>query len=177
MRAVGFCGASGVGKTTLLESVIRGLRAAGQRVSVAKHAHKDRFEPDRPGKDSWRHRQAGAHEVVVANGLRLALIREFDAPQAIDAHHLLAELGPCDWALVEGFKHCDLPKIEVWRAVLGAPPLYPGDPRVIAVVTDDPATLPQPTALPVFRLDAPAALVEHLLASGQRHLYNPAHHG
>jgi molybdopterin-guanine dinucleotide biosynthesis protein B len=177
VRAVGFCGYSGSGKTTLLEAVIAGLRAAGQRVGVAKHAHKHSFDIDIPGKDSWRHRQAGATEVVVGNGRRVARIREFEPAREVDAHDLLAELVSCDWALVEGFKQVDLPKVEVWRAALGRPPQYPLDPRVRAVITDDPAALPQAFGGPVFRLDQPQALVDHLLGSGDDYLYKYEHHG
>lgn len=177
MRVIGLAGYSGSGKTTLIEQLIAGLKAAGQRVSVVKHAHKDSFDIDHPGKDSWRHRQAGALEVVVANARRMALIREFPQPVEIEPHALLAELAPCDWALVEGFKHGDLPKIEVWRAALGRPAMYPHDPFVVAIATDDPASLPESTGLPVFRLDDPAALIAHLLDSSERYLYTKAHHG
>jgi len=177
VKVIGLAGYSGSGKTTLIEQLIAGLRAAGQWVSVVKHAHKDSFDIDHPGKDSWRHRQAGALEVVVANARRMALIREFPQPVEIEPHALLAELAPCDWALVEGFKHGDLPKIEVWRAALGRPAMYPHDPFVVAIATDDPAALPAPTGLPVFRLDDPAALIAHLLDSGERYLYTKGHHG
>ncbi|MBQ0931288.1 molybdopterin-guanine dinucleotide biosynthesis protein B [Ideonella alba] len=177
MKVIGLAGYSGSGKTTLIEQLIAGLKAAGQRVSVVKHAHKDSFDIDHPGKDSWRHRQAGALEVVVANARRMALIREFPQPVEIEPHALLAELAPCDWALVEGFKHGDLPKIEVWRAALGRPAMYPNDPFIVGIATDDPAALPEPTGLPVFRLDAPEALLAHLLASGERYQYTQGHHG
>ncbi|MCA6216469.1 molybdopterin-guanine dinucleotide biosynthesis protein B [Ideonella sp. B7] len=179
MRVIGVCGASGMGKTTLLEGVIAGLRAAGQRVSVIKHAH-HRFDIDHPGKDSWRHRQAGAGEVLVANSHRLALMREFAQPQVLDPHVLIAELSPCDWVLVEGFKHEDLPKVEVWRdgvGPAGREPLFLHDPQVVAVITDDPASLPEVPRVPVLDLNEPALLVRHLLASGERYLYHPPHHG
>jgi molybdopterin-guanine dinucleotide biosynthesis adapter protein len=176
MKVVGFCGPSGVGKTTLIEAVVAGLHAAGQRVSVVKHAHHG-FELDTPGKDSWRHRQAGAFEVLLASDQRLALLRAFDAPTLPSPHALLAELAPCDWALVEGFRRADLLKVEVWREALGEPPAYPHDPFVVAVATDRPEHLPAPTSLPVFALDRPAALVDHLLAQSARHLYHPPDHG
>lgn len=176
MKVVGFCGPSGVGKTTLIEAVVAGLHRAGQRVSVIKHAHHG-FELDTPGKDSWRHRQAGAFEVLLASSQRLALLREFDADEALTPHVLLAELAPCDWALVEGFRQADLLKVEVWREALGQPPAYPNDPFIVALATDRPDQLPVPTGLPVFALDQPAALVDHLLAQSARHLYHPQHHG
>lgn len=170
MKVVGFAGGSGAGKTTLVERVIVALNRAGQRVSVVKHADHD-FDIDHPGKDSWRHRQAGASEVVVASGRRLAKIREFAVEERPSVHQLLAELADCDWALVEGFRHADLPKIEVWRAVLGRPVTYPDDSLVAAVATDGPASLPQPTALPVLDLNAPEAVAAFLLESSVRHEY------
>jgi molybdopterin-guanine dinucleotide biosynthesis protein B len=165
MKACGFSGASGSGKTTLMEGVIRHLKAAGQRVSVIKHAHKG-FEIDYPGKDSWRHRQAGAFEVVVASGHRLAKMREFEAEVQLDAHQLIAELAPCDWALVEGFKHADLLRVEVWRE--DVPPCYPDDAFVIAVVAPDPARLPVPTARPVFAIDDAAGVAQFLMQQAHR---------
>jgi len=173
MHVVGFCGPSGVGKTTLIEGVIGGLKARGLRVSVIKHAHQH-FDMDRPGKDSHRHRTAGATEVLVASSQRLALLREFDVDGLPTVHQLIAELSPADWVLVEGWKHADLPKVEVWRAALGQPAMYPHDPFVTAVATDDPAALPEPTALPVLALSTPAALVSLLLDTAARYHYAPA---
>src|SRR5213595_1488490 len=115
MKVIGFAGYSGAGKTTLVERLIPVLRLQGQRVSVVKHEH-HKFDIDHPGKDTFRHREAGAFEVVVASDKRLALIREFEQPTQLDVHDLIAELdGRIDWVLVEGFKHSDLLKIEVWR--------------------------------------------------------------
>nr|WP_315226990.1 molybdopterin-guanine dinucleotide biosynthesis protein B [uncultured Albidiferax sp.] len=160
MKAVVFAGFSGSGKTTLLEQVIPLLKQQGLRVSVAKHAH-HRFDIDQPGKDSWRHRQAGAVEVVVASDLRLALVREFEQPERLSVHALIAELSPAvDWVLVEGFKTSELPKIEVWRAASGQPVQYPEDPRIVAIATDSP--LPSPSALPVLDINNPAAVVAWL---------------
>jgi len=176
MRVVGFCGPSGVGKTTLVEQLIADFRARGLRVSVLKHAHK-RFDIDTPGKDSWRHREAGATEVLLASDRRLALLREYDAPGLPPVHALLAELSPVDWVFVEGWKHADLPKVEVWRAALAEPPLYPHDPFVVAVATDAPAALPQATARPVFDLATPATLASWLLDTAQRFDYRPHPHG
>lgn len=171
MHVVGFCGPSGVGKTTLIEGVIAGLKAHGLRVSVIKHAHQQ-FDIDRPGKDSHRHRTAGATEVLLASAQRLALLREFDVDGLPSVHQLIAELSPADWVLLEGWKHGDLPKIEVWRAALGQAPLYPDDPFVTAVATDDPAALPVPTARPVLALSTPTALVSLLLDTAGRYRYH-----
>lgn len=170
MKVVGFCGPSGVGKTTLIEGLIAALKAAGQRVSVIKHAH-ERFDIDRPGKDSFRHREAGAAEVLVASAQRLALLREYDAPGLPTVHQLIAEMSRCDWLLVEGFKHADLPKVEVWREALGQVPQYPDDPFVVALATDTPAKLPQASALPVFEMAAPQALACWLMDTGPRFDY------
>ncbi|MBP6901802.1 MAG: molybdopterin-guanine dinucleotide biosynthesis protein B [Burkholderiaceae bacterium] len=175
MKVIGFCGPSGVGKTTLVEQLIVALRQAGQRVSVIKHAHK-RFDIDHPGKDSHRHREAGASEVLIASAHRLALLREFDTEGLPSVHQLIAELSPCDWLLVEGFKHADLHKVEVWRDALGQPPLYPHDPFVVAVATDYADRLPELTQRPVFALSAPQALASWLMDTGERYDYRPEMH-
>jgi len=171
MKVLGVCGWSGAGKTTLIERLIVELKALGQRVSVVKHAH-HRFDIDHEGKDSWRHRKAGAFEVLVASSKRLALMREYEAEADPDVHALIAELSPvCDWVIVEGFKHADLLKLEVWRDAVGSPPLYPSDPYVVAVATDKPEALPSPTALPVLSLDDPAAIAQWMMQTGSRHEY------
>ena len=170
MKVIGFAGWSGSGKTTLVEGVIASLVLAGQRVSVVKHAHHD-FDIDLPGKDSWRHRKAGAGEVVVASNRRLAKIREYPTERRPNVHDLLAELCACDWALVEGFKHADLPKIEVWRAANGKPVQYTNDPRIVAIATDSPRALPKPTSLPVLDLNVPDAVAEFLLQSSAHYDY------
>lgn len=176
MKVIGLCGASGSGKTTLAEALIAALKAAGHPVSVIKHAHK-RFDIDQPGKDSHRHRAAGAYEVLVANSRRLALMREHDEEQDLDVHALIAQLtdrGTPErphWVLVEGFKHADLPKIEVWRAARPAEPLYPSDPHVVAVATPD--DLPEPTRLPVLDLNRPDTVVAFLRQNAARHDYVP----
>ncbi|MBC7954269.1 MAG: molybdopterin-guanine dinucleotide biosynthesis protein B [Cytophagales bacterium] len=170
MKVVGFSGFSGSGKTTLIEQVIGCLKAAGQRVSVVKHAHHS-FDIDQEGKDSWRHRKAGAIEVVVASNRRLAKIREYEVEADPTVHQMLAELSECDWALVEGFKHADLLKIEVWRAETGEPARYPNDPFIVAVATDQPQNLPTPTALPVLSLSNAQGLAEFLMGNPSRYEY------
>ena len=170
MKVIGFSGYSGSGKTTLVEQLIARLRLAGQRVSVVKHAHHD-FDIDHPGKDSWRHRQAGAFEIVIASDRRLAKIREYEVRSDPTVHQLIAELGDCDWVLVEGFKHADLLKIEVWRAETGKPAQYPNDPFVVAISTDSPQRLPVPTGLPLLDLNAPDAVADFLLSQPDRYEY------
>jgi molybdopterin-guanine dinucleotide biosynthesis adapter protein len=170
MRVIGFCGYSGSGKTTLVEQLITRMRLAGQRVSVVKHAH-HAFDIDHEGKDSWRHRQAGAFEVVVASDRRLAKIREFEVRTEPTVHQLIAELCDCDWVLVEGFKHAGLFKIEVWRAATGKPVQYPHDPFVVAVATDSAQHLPEPTGLPILDLNDADAVTHFLLGSPARYDY------
>ncbi|RZI94900.1 MAG: molybdopterin-guanine dinucleotide biosynthesis protein B [Variovorax sp.] len=178
MKVIAFAGYSGAGKTTLVERLIPVLRRHGQRVSVVKHAH-HKFDIDHPGKDTYRHREAGAFEVVVASDKRLALMREFEQPAQLSVHHLIAELyDGVDWVLVEGFKHSDLHKIEVRRSPEDAsrPALYPEDDFVTAIATDAPQDLPVPTGLPVFDLNDAETIVQWLLASGERFDYNAEHH-
>ena len=170
MKVIGFCGYSGSGKTTLVEQLIVRMRLASQRVSVVKHAH-HAFDIDHEGKDSWRHRQAGAFEVVVASDRRLAKIREFEVKAEPTVHQLIAELYDCDWVLVEGFKHADLLKIEVWRAAAGKPVQYPSDPYVVAISTDSPDRLPEPTGLPLLDLNDPDAVADFLLGNPARYEY------
>ena len=170
MKVVGFCGYSGAGKTTLVEQLTQRLTQAGHRVSVVKHAHHD-FDIDHEGKDSWRHRQAGAFEVVIASNRRLAKLREYDVEAEPTVHELIAELTDCDWVLVEGFKHAAVPKIEVWRAATAKPALYPHDAFVTAVCTDDAVHLPVPTALPVLALGDADAVTAYLLSTSERYDY------
>jgi molybdopterin-guanine dinucleotide biosynthesis adapter protein len=170
MKIIGLSGYSGSGKTTLVENLIVRLRLAGQRVSVVKHAH-HAFDIDHQGKDSWRHRQAGAFEVVIASNRRLAKVREFEVPAEPTVHQLIAELYECDWVLVEGFKHADLLKIEVWRAATGKPVQYPDDPYVVAVCTDSAEHLPVSTALPLLDLNDPDAVAAFLLGNPARYEY------
>lgn len=170
MKVIGFCGFSGSGKTTLVEQLIAHLRLAGQRVSVVKHAHHD-FDIDHPGKDSHRHRDAGAFEVVIASDRRLAKIREFELRQDPTVHQLIAELYECDWVLVEGFKHADVLKIEVWRPETAKPVQYPHDPFVVAIATDSPEGLPHPTGLPLLDLNDADAVTRFLLADPARYEY------
>jgi molybdopterin-guanine dinucleotide biosynthesis protein B len=173
MNVVGFAGFSGSGKTTLVERLIPALKLRGLRVSVVKHAH-HKFDIDYPGKDTYRHREAGAFEVVVASNQRLALIREFEQPAQLSAHHLIAELYEgVDWVLVEGFKESNLLKIEVWRAATGKPALYTEDDFIVAIATDSPERLPMPTLRPVLDLNDPDALAQWLTDNEARFHYDP----
>lgn len=159
MQVIGFAAWSGAGKTTLIERLIPRLVAAGRRVSVLKHAHHD-FDLDTPGKDSWRHRAAGASEVLVASGRRWALMRELagQAEPSLEEH--LARLADADLVLVEGWKGAAIPKIEVHRPALGLPLLHPADPHIVALATDAPV----PTALPRLPLERPDLIADFILA-------------
>ncbi|HEY1925889.1 MAG TPA: molybdopterin-guanine dinucleotide biosynthesis protein B [Caulobacteraceae bacterium] len=149
MRIFGLAGWSGAGKTTLIRRLIPRLLEDGLSVSTLKHAHHN-FDVDQPGKDSWEHRQAGARQVLVASRIRWALMSELrDAPEP-RLEDLLARLDPVDLVLVEGYKRDTHPKLEVWRAANGKPPIFPDDPTVIALATD--AAPPGPS-LPILDLD------------------------
>lgn len=156
-KILGLAGYSGSGKTTLLEKIIPLLTAQGLRVAVIKHAHHD-FEIDQPGKDSYRHRKAGASEVLIASARRWALMHELQSETEPTLEECYERLSPCDLVLVEGFKRANIPKIEVHRGT--HPYLYLSDPRIIAVATDEQATLP----LPVLDLNAPQAVTEFIIA-------------
>jgi len=172
MKVVGFAGYSGSGKTTLVEKLIPALKVRGLRVSVVKHAH-HKFDIDHPGKDTFRHRQAGAFEVVVASQNRLALMREFEQPAELTVHHLIAELYEgVDWVLVEGFKHSDLLKIEVWRAASGKPTRYQDDDFIVAIATDSPGQLPAATLRPVLDLNDADAVADFLVNNQHRFDYS-----
>lgn len=133
----GLAGWSGSGKTTLIEKLLPILAGRGLRVSTLKHAH-HAFQLDRPGKDSWRHREAGAVEVMVSSPHRWALIHEVRTALEPDLPALLARMSAVDLVLVEGFKREPLPKLEVHRVALGKPPIAPDDPHIVAIASDTP---------------------------------------
>lgn len=153
MTVLGIAGWSGAGKTTLLAAVLPHLVAAGLRVSTVKHAHEG-FDLDRPGKDSFRHREAGAREVLLASGRRWALLHEVEGEEP-GLPELLSRLAPCDLVLVEGWKRDRYPKLEIYRPALGKPPLWPEVPGVVAVASD--VALPG-CSYPVLPLNDPAAV-------------------
>jgi molybdopterin-guanine dinucleotide biosynthesis adapter protein len=150
MRVIGLAGWSGAGKTTLLTRLIPCLSGRGISVSTLKHAH-HRFDLDTPGKDSWRHREAGARQVLVASAARWALMTELRGAPEPGMRELLSHLSPVDLVLVEGFKRDTHPKIEVHRAANGKPWRHPEDPAVRAIASDVPP--PPGTRLPWAHLD------------------------
>jgi molybdopterin-guanine dinucleotide biosynthesis protein B len=159
MRIIGLAGWSGSGKTTLITKAIPRLIARGHRVSTLKHAHHG-FDLDRPGKDSFMHRAAGATEVAISSARRFAILHELRAEPEWDLPALLAKLTPVDLVLVEGFKRDAFPKLEIHRAANGKPLLHPDDPHIVAIASD--TVLPQ-AKVPVIGLDDVDAIVEALL--------------
>ena len=158
MKIFGFAGYSGSGKTTLIEKLIPLFTARGLKVSLIKHAHHT-FDVDTPGKDSYRHRHAGCTEVLVTSSRRWVLMHELRGAAEPDLNGQLMHLSPCDLVLVEGFKHEPIPKIEVYRALVGEPLLHPHDTNIVAVASD--AALD--TRLPQFDINQPVQVVEFML--------------
>jgi molybdopterin-guanine dinucleotide biosynthesis adapter protein len=148
MRVIGLAGWSGAGKTSLIVKLIPRLNARGFSVSTLKHAHHS-FDVDKPGKDSYEHRAAGASEVLVASANRWALMHEIRGGDEPPLRALLARLSPVDFVIVEGFKRDAYVKIEVHRLVNGQPLLYPGDPSIKALISDGVAE----STLPFAHLD------------------------
>ena len=161
MKTIGFAGWSGSGKTTLIEKLIPLFARRGLRVSLIKHAHHS-FDVDQPGKDSYRHRHAGASEVLVTSSRRWVLMHELRGEQEPRFEDQLRHLSPCDLLIVEGFKYAPIPKLEVWRAATAEPLLHPNDPHFVAIATDAKVD----TRLPVLDLNdanaVAAFVVSHL---------------
>lgn len=158
-RVLGITGWSGAGKTTLLKRLIPLLVERGLRVATLKHAHHD-FDVDTPGKDSYEHRRAGASEVIVASSRRWVQMHELSGAEEPGLADLLRRVSPCDLILVEGYKRERHPKLEIFRAAVGKPPLYPDDPRIVAVATDGPLSGSHP---PLIDLDDIAEVAESIL--------------
>lgn len=153
MKVIGLAGWSGAGKTTLLTRVIPLLNAQGLRVSVIKHAH-HKFDVDTPGKDSWRHREAGAEEVLVSSAHRWALMHELRGGAEPRLPELLKKLSRVDLVVIEGYKSEPHRKIEVHRAANGKPLLFPADADIVGIAAD----VAVETRLPVVHLDDVAAV-------------------
>jgi len=155
----GFVGRSGAGKTTLITDVIDCLRMDGFTVSAIKRAH-DGFDLDRPGKDSWRLREAGCREVMMVGDRRWALLHEYDAEPEPTPLALALRMANVDIVLFEGFRHAPIPMIEVFRPSLDRPMLWPNFPSVVAVASDGEVSCP----LPVLELAAPQAVATFVIA-------------
>jgi molybdopterin-guanine dinucleotide biosynthesis protein B len=159
MKVFGFAGYSGSGKTTLIEQLIPRFVARGLKVSLIKHAHHG-FDIDKPGKDSYRHREAGCSEVLLTSGQRWVLMHELRGDREPALEEQIRLLSPCDLALVEGYKTNDLiPKLEVYRPSIGKPPIHPEHPNIVAVASDAKID----TTLPVLDINDPDAIVRFIM--------------
>jgi molybdopterin-guanine dinucleotide biosynthesis adapter protein len=157
MKVYGVIGWKNSGKTSLMERLVAEITGRGFSVSTVKHVH-HAVDLDQPGKDTFRHRQAGAREVVLASADRLAILVEHRGTEP-ELRAVLARLAPVDLVLVEGYKRDAHPKVEVWRKETGQPLIQPGDPLVRAVATDAALTLP----VPVLDLNDTVAVANFIL--------------
>ena len=158
MKVFGFAGWSGSGKTTLIEQLIPRFVMQGLTVSLIKHAHHN-FDIDRPGKDSYRHREAGCKEVMVGSAHRWVIMHELRGAREPTLEEQIARMAPCDLLLVEGFKFDPIPKLEIFRETNGKTPLYPKDPHIVGIATDRLFA----TQLPQFDLNDHDAIAEFVL--------------
>jgi len=159
MRIYGVVGWKNAGKTGLMERLVAEISARGVTVSTVKHAHHS-FDVDHPGKDSFRHRAAGAQEVVLASRNRVAIMQELRAGAEPSLADLLARMSPVDLILVEGYKRDAHPKVEAHRAVTGNPLIARDDPTIRAIASDTPLDIDRP----VFNLDDTVAVADFILA-------------
>jgi molybdopterin-guanine dinucleotide biosynthesis protein B len=158
-RVFGVTGWKNSGKTTMVERLVAELTARGRRVSTVKHAH-HAFDIDRPGADSFRHREAGAIEVAIVSGHRWALMHELRGEAEPGLEEVLARLSPCDLVLVEGYKREAHPMIEVRRTgAKSLQPLAPGSGAIVAVAADHET---DGGGLPVFHIDDIAAIADFI---------------
>ncbi len=158
MKIFGFAGYSGSGKTTLIEKLIPLFVQQNLKVSLIKHAHHT-FDVDQPGKDSYRHRHAGCTEVLVTSSRRWVLMHELRGEEEPGLTEQIERLSPCDLLLIEGFKHETIPKLEVYRAIVGESLIHPHDKNIVGIASDAKVD----TKLPQFDLNAPAAIAEFVL--------------
>jgi molybdopterin-guanine dinucleotide biosynthesis adapter protein len=159
MKVFGFAGYSGSGKTTLIEKVIPELIASGLKVSLIKHAHHS-FDIDKPGKDSYRHREAGAHEVLIASSQRWVLMHELRDVAEPSLDDLLQQFSACDLVLVEGYKFSAVPKIEIYREEHDKPRLDAKTHNIVAVACSKPIA---GESLPHIDLNSPRAVADFVL--------------
>ncbi len=168
MKIFGIAGHSGMGKTTLLERLVPEITSRGLVVSLIKHSHKKNIDIDRPGKDSYRLREAGCSEVLLLGNDRWALMHELRGADEPPLDYLLSRLQQCDLALIEGFKNGAFPKLEVWRTAVGKPPLWPEWPGILAIAGDSPpVTGSVGTTLPCLPLHDTAAIADFALDKAQ----------
>lgn len=159
MRVYGVTGWKNAGKTGLMERLVAEITGRGLTVSTVKHAHHS-FDVDHPGRDSWRHRQAGASEVILASRYRVAQMTELRGAAEPPLAELLGRLSPVDLVLIEGYKREKHPKVEAFRAEAGTALIAPGDPTIRAVASDTPLTLDRP----VFDLNDTTVIADFILS-------------
>lgn len=158
-RIFGISGWKNSGKTGLAVRLVEEFTRRGYRISTIKHAHHD-FDIDKVGADSYRHRQAGAHEVALVSGTRYAIMHELRGAAEPDFKEILARLGPCDLVLIEGYKREPVPKIEARRLeAKNREPLAPNDPHIVAIAADH---VVSDQVLPVFDLNDTQAIADFI---------------
>ena len=162
MKIYGVTGWKNAGKTGLMERLVTEITGRGLTVSTVKHAHHS-FDVDQPGRDSYRHRAAGAGEVLLVSGTRIALMQELRGAPEPPLADLLARLSPVDLVLIEGYKQCRHPKIEAWRTSAGNPLIAPGDPTIRAIATDTPADVASQVDCPVLNLNDTSTIADFIL--------------
>ena len=155
----GISGWKNSGKTGLTVRLVEAFVARGYRVSTIKHAH-HAFDIDKPGADSFRHREAGAQEVTIVSGARFAIMHELRNEAEPTLNEILPRIAPCDLVLVEGYKREPIPKIELRRLESKSrEPLAPQDPTIVAIAADHPL---EDETIPTFDLDATAAIADFI---------------
>ena len=159
MKVFGFAGWSGSGKTTLIEQLIPRFVEAGLTVSLVKHADHS-FDVDHPGKDSYRHREAGCKEVLVSSDRRWVVMHELRGEPEPGVDEQIKRVSPCDLLLIEGYKRYPMPKLEIYRKANGKPLLHPEDPHIVAIAAD----VRVETKLPRFDLDDHDRIAAFILA-------------
>ncbi len=172
MKIFGIAGHSGMGKTSLLERLVPEISSRGLVVSLIKHSHKN-IDIDRSGKDSYRLRESGCKEVLLLGNRRWALMHELRGADEPPLEYLLERMQHCDVVLIEGFKNGGFPKLEVWRSVLGKPPLSSVWPGILAIASDTPLPVEVPARVVRLELADTAAIAAFVLSRARGHLQAP----
>jgi molybdopterin-guanine dinucleotide biosynthesis protein MobB len=160
MKVYGVVGWKNAGKTTLVERLVAEIAGRGFSVSTVKHTH-HKVDVDQKGKDSFRHRQAGARQVILSSSARWALMTELRGTPEAPLKELLGHLAPVDLVIVEGYKRDDHPKVEAWRAETGQPLIARDDPTIRVIASND---RPEDARQPVIGLDDIPAIADFILS-------------